>query len=168
MPSTGGVSLPAFTGTGVNDQLGMTLDPANAPVNALEPIGEKLSLVAVVDLRQEPDGSLLSAQIVVRSGNADFDRYVLDVIPKSMEMVSAPPDAGFGFHEYGSHSVWEFAGRLTFRRDLKEVNLARDGWYFVPAAIIGGLKFDETSGYIAAADLLHPYYKCSVRLLRLY
>jgi hypothetical protein len=167
-PAGRGSSLPAFGGTGVNDQLGMTLDPGSAPVNALGPIGEKLSLVAVVDLRQEADGSLLSAEIVVRSGDADFDRYVLDVIPKSLALVSPPPDAGLGMHEKGSHTVWEFAGRLAFARDLREVNLARDGWYFVPAAILGGLKFDEVSGYVAAADLLHPYYKCAVRLLRVY
>jgi hypothetical protein len=151
--------------TGVSDQLGM-LDPANAPINAFGRIGQKLSLVAVVDLRQDADGSLLSAEIVVRSGNADFDRYVLDLIPKSMERVPPPPDAGLGFHAKGSHSVWEFAGRLTFARDLRELNLQRDGWYFLPLSVVSGINFDETTGYIGM--MVNPYYKCQVRLLRVY
>ncbi len=174
-PITGGTSLPPFAGFGVNAGAlmgasaaqGMVLDPASAPINTLGSAADSLSLVAVVDLNTEADGSLVSAQIVVRSGDADFDRYVLNVIPKSMEMVDPPPDAGLGLHEKGSHTVWEFAGRLTFSRDVSDINWARDGWYFVPASILG-LQFDETSGYVAAADLLHPYYKCQVRLLRVY
>jgi hypothetical protein len=90
----------------------------------------------------------------------------LDIIPKSIEAVPGPPDAGFGLHEKGSHTVWEFAGRLTFARDLREINLARDGWYFVPASLLGGFSFDETTGYVGV--LVNAYYKCKVRLLRVY
>jgi len=153
---------PAPSGRGS----GLPLNPADAPINALDATGERLSLVAVVDLRQEEDGSLVSAQIVVRSGDGDFDRYVLDIIPKSVELVSPPPDAGFGLHAKGSHTVWEFAGRLTFARDVHELNLSRDGWYFLPAAILGGISFDESSGYVGV--MVQPYYKCQVRLLRVY
>jgi hypothetical protein len=151
--------------TGISDEL-VTLDPGRAPISALELIGQKLSLVAVVDLRQDSDGSLLSAQLIVRSSSADFDRYVLDIIPKSMEMVSPPPDAGLGFHANGSHTVWEFAGKLMFARDLRELNLARDGWYFLPLNILSGIHFDEVTGYVGM--LVNPYYKCQVRLLRVY
>jgi hypothetical protein len=151
--------------TGISEELGM-LDPASAPISAFERIGQGLSLVAVVDLRQDSDGSLLSAEIVVRSGSADFDRYVLDIIPRSMEMVSPPPDAGLGFHAKGSHTVWEFAGKLMFTRDLKELNLARDGWYFLPMNVLSGIHFDEVTGYVGM--LVNPYYKCQVRLLRVY
>jgi hypothetical protein len=151
--------------TGISEELGK-LDPNSAPISAFERIGQGLSLVAVVDLRQDTDGSLLSAEIIVRSGSADFDRYVLDIIPKSMEMVSPPPDAGLGFHTKGSHTVWEFAGRLMFARDLRELNLARDGWYFLPMNLLSGIHFDEVTGYVGM--LVNPYYKCQVRLLRVY
>jgi hypothetical protein len=164
-PSPGGSSVLSFTGTGVNDQFPMPVPPSLGSGGGEGPFSE-LSLVTVVDLHQDPDGSLLSAQIVVRSGDPAFDRYVLDIIPKSMEMVDPPPDAGLGFHDKGSHTVWEFAGRLTFMRDVKDMNLSRDGWYFLPAALIGGVKFDEVSGYVGMA--VSPYYKCQVRLLRMY
>lgn len=124
-------------------------------------------LIAIVELAQGQDAKLLSLQLVQPSGNAVFDKFVMEVAPKSLEGVKA---FAAGSHPNGLRTWWEFRGVVSYKRSVKDMNVKDDWWYvaaMMPANLVTG-NFEETTGDVYLVDVRHPQYKCSVRLLRVY
>ena len=119
---------------------------------------------AEVDVRQRPDGSLVSADLVRSSGNPAFDEEVLAAIPRALSGMPAPSSRTL-------RSRWSFEGRYLHKKKLKDMNLKDDGWYLGAAAVAGALltgHVDETTGDVEVVDLRTTRIACRVRLLRAY
>lgn len=127
-------------------------------------------LTAVVEIRQDPRGKLLSALLVESSGNKQFDNFVIQRAPIAIEKVPPAPEKGAGIHPDGIRSTWAFEGRITYKKSAKKLNLADDGWYLLGAGALGLLSgtFDEVNGTMDVVDLRNPEFTCKVRLLKVY
>jgi hypothetical protein len=131
-------------------------------------MGEEL--VAIVEVRQGSNGSLVDLSLIAPSSSVRFDTWVMSQAPKAIDGLVAPPDAGVGIHAAGMRSVWAFKGRVTYKRNIKDAELLEDAWYVGLMAIPGLLtgSFDEVTGKIEYIDLRHPRYECAVQLLEVY
>jgi hypothetical protein len=140
-------------------------------------------LIALLDIRLGPGGRPVTTDLVGPSGNRAFDRYVVDQAPVAIALLpTATGQAADGgmdlLHARGSHSVWEFEGKMKYAKKLRlgELHL-RDVAGLAGHAVLSTLttgyggptaQFDEQSGAIEAVDLANPKFSCHVRLLRLY
>jgi hypothetical protein len=170
--SAGGGQLPAtrFSG-GVTtriDQAQASLESAQAFRKSLESSGT--AIVAVVELLQKPDGKLNAITLIESSGHRSFDQYVLKIAPTALDKLPSPPVKGAGIHPQGLRSTWAFVAKAVYRKKLRDINLAKDWWYYAIAAPLGlaGGSFDETSGQVWVSDLRDPKFECDARLLAVY
>lgn len=125
-------------------------------------------LLAVVELRQGGDGRLLEAKLLEPSGSAEFDAHVMRVAPQALSTLGPPP-ATAKIAEVGVRSHWAFEGHITYKRKLRDVNLAKDGLYLGIAGWAGMMTGDfDPGGDATYVDLRHPELKVKARLLRLY
>lgn len=127
-------------------------------------------LVAILELRQGPGGALVSATLRESSLNPAFDAHVLRSAPRALKLLAAPPNEGLGIHPTGLSSVWRFEGHIVYKRRLRELHLARDGWYLAVLGLTGLAtgSFDETTGEVELPDLRNPELRTTVRLLQVY
>lgn len=135
--------------------------------NRLRELGEGragLELVVIVELEHASDGSLVSAVMLKGSGVKPFDLWVMRSAEIGLDAVKElPPDGG-------ARSVWEFRGRVSYMRSVKDFDVKEDLWYVLPMAAVGMLPgtFDEVLGTAQYVDLRRPHYEATVRLLRAY
>jgi hypothetical protein len=137
-------------------------------------------LVAHVEVRQSRDGKLLEAALVRRSGNAVFDKFILEAVPVQVRSMPPPPKEGLGLNADGLRSVWAFEGRIVYKRKLKKgesigvgdvagvaaqqaLSALTQGW--IPGTTG---TFDAATGEMSTVDLTHPGFEVRTRLLRVY
>ena len=123
-------------------------------------------IVAIVEIRQDGQGGLLDARLVVPSGERAFDDFVLRSVPQALASLPPPADRGGGVGPAGIHSLWAFEGRIKYSTSLRaetDRETATNALYLV----LGG-SFEETSGELFVNRLDKPRYVCSPRLLAVY
>lgn len=128
-------------------------------------------LRVVVELKQAPDGALVSTTLLEASGVKPFDEWVLSTAGNAIEGVKTPvPDGGVGVHPDGLHTVWLFKGVVSYKRQMKNAKLLDDGWYLAVSLLTSTIagNFDEMTGDVTYVDLRYPHYECTVSLLKLY
>ena len=135
-------------------------------------------LIALLEVRQGPGGHPVTTALLGSSGNSVFDRYVVDQAPLAVSLLPAPPERAMGVHPDGTHSVWQFEGKIKYFKKLRLHDLrARDfaglaGMMVLSTATFGYVsptgRFDEQSGSVEVVDLTDPHFSCQVKLLRLY
>jgi hypothetical protein len=130
-----------------------------------------IDLVAVVELRQDADGTLRHATLVQPSGVRPFDAWVLRNAELSVDALKEPPpDAGPGIHANGLRSVWELRGRVSYMRSTRDFDAKQDAWYLLLMAPLGAApgRFDEVTRTATYVDLRYPHYEATAKLLRVY
>jgi len=136
-------------------------------------------IVALVEIRQAPDGAFEAAALVQSSGNHLFDQHVLKTAPIAIQAAPPPPDQVNGRHEDGFRTLWSFEGRISYMKKVKAKNLTgRDALGMAGMSLLSGLtggwvpggagSFDETTGEVEIIDLTSPQFVCKVKLLRVY
>ncbi|NMO20920.1 TonB C-terminal domain-containing protein [Pyxidicoccus fallax] len=126
-------------------------------------------LVVTLELRQGADGSLREAKLVSRSGNPQYDTYVMNAVPSALAKLPPPPDQARGVRPDGIHTLWSVEGRVIYLRKLKD--LKTDDAAYLAAAFAAGLlagRFEETTGELEVIDFRNPRFECQPRLLRVY
>lgn len=130
------------------------------------------TLKAIVSVEQRrADGKLSSAALLKSSGNELFDELVLQAAFDAVENLPPPPPGATGSHAELVRTVWEFAGKLRYRKKLRDIapehRLAAvaSGLLSLP---LGGVSFEETTGDVYLPDLSDPELDCTARLLKLY
>ncbi|HYI00703.1 TonB C-terminal domain-containing protein [Hyalangium sp.] len=152
-------------------------NPAHDSMRAFLQAGEAMQqlaepspdLVIVLELQQAPDGQLRSVQVVERSANKAFDKYVLEAVPPALAKLTPPPEQALGVHPEGIRTLWAVEGRVVYLRKLSELE-GQDAWYVASAAGLGVLsgRFDETTGDVYVIDIRNPKFVCRSRLLRVW
>jgi hypothetical protein len=150
--------------------LGAALGPA--PVAQLQLDPRSVDVWAVVELSYDLEGALAGSRVLDSSGNREFNLHVLKVVALGLPGLPDLPDGGDGIHPDGTRSVWRVRGHVTFERDVRSLKL-KDAWALPLAAAstlvgLGGVHFDETSGYVGYTDFSKPHMKCEVELLKVY
>jgi outer membrane biosynthesis protein TonB len=166
-PPTASEKLEALSkGNPAHDSMRAFLQAGEAMQQLAEPSPD---LVIVLELQQAPDGQLRSVQVVERSGNKAFDKYVLEAVPPALAKLTPPPEQALGVHPEGIRTLWAVEGRVVYLRKLSELE-GQDAWYVASAAGLGVLsgRFDETTGDVYVIDVRNPKFVCRSRLLRVW
>ncbi|WP_167508122.1 ferrichrome ABC transporter substrate-binding protein [Corallococcus aberystwythensis] len=80
-----------------------------------------LALVAIVEVRQARDGSLIDLQVLEGSGDPKFDRWAVSQLRDALASAEAPADGGVGIREDGMRTRWrleEYLGNPRVRVHL--------------------------------------------------
>ncbi|MBN9682650.1 MULTISPECIES: ferrichrome ABC transporter substrate-binding protein [unclassified Corallococcus] len=80
-----------------------------------------LALVAIVEVRQARDGSLIDLQVLEGSGDPKFDRWAVSHLRDALASAAPPTDGGVGIHEDGMRTRWrleEYLGNPRVRVHL--------------------------------------------------
>lgn len=80
-----------------------------------------LALVAIVEVRQARDGSLIDLQVLEGSGDPKFDRWAVSHLRDALASAEAPADGGVGLREDGMRTRWrleEYLGNPHVRVHL--------------------------------------------------
>lgn len=152
-------------------QVAQAIGQASALNRLVAQIGAS-SLKAIVQVEQRrSDGKLNSAEVVQSSGNELFDELVIQAAFDAVENLPPPPPGATGTHADLVRTVWEFAGRLQYRKKLRDIAPA-DRALAIAAGILSaplaGLPFEETTGDVYLPDFANPQLDCSAKLLKLY
>jgi hypothetical protein len=122
-------------------------------------------LYAVVEIRQQPTGTVEAMTLLQSSGVPMFDTWVMARAHLAIDTLGAR-DGGLK----PLKSVWGFTGKVTYKRSVRELNLQKDWWYLAIAGATSLMtgSFDEVTGQVDYIDLRHPHYECRVKLLAEY
>ncbi|MBN8233256.1 ferrichrome ABC transporter substrate-binding protein [Corallococcus macrosporus] len=80
-----------------------------------------LALVAIVEVRQARDGSLIDLQVLEGSGDPKFDTWAVSHLRDALASAEAPTDGGVGIREDGMRTRWrleEYLGNPRVRVHL--------------------------------------------------
>ncbi|MHA7633803.1 ferrichrome ABC transporter substrate-binding protein [Corallococcus sp. M7] len=80
-----------------------------------------LALVAIVEVRQARDGSLIDLQVLEGSGDPKFDRWAVSHLREALASAEPPTDGGVGIREDGMRTRWrleEYLGNPRVRVHL--------------------------------------------------
>nr|WP_216617691.1 ferrichrome ABC transporter substrate-binding protein [Corallococcus carmarthensis] len=80
-----------------------------------------LALVAIVEVRQARDGSLIDLQVLEGSGDPKFDSWAVSHLRDALASADAPEDGGVGIREDGMRTRWrleEYLGNPRVRVHL--------------------------------------------------
>nr|WP_242592869.1 TonB C-terminal domain-containing protein [Corallococcus exiguus] len=80
-----------------------------------------LALVAIVEVRQARDGSLIDLQVLEGSGDPKFDRWAVSHLRDALASAEPPTDGGVGIREDGMRTRWrleEYLGNPRVRVHL--------------------------------------------------
>ncbi|NPC45542.1 ferrichrome ABC transporter substrate-binding protein [Corallococcus sp. AB032C] len=80
-----------------------------------------LALVAIVEVRQARDGSLIDLQVLEGSGDPKFDSWAVSHLRDALASAEAPTDGGVGIREDGMRTRWrleEYLGNPRVRIHL--------------------------------------------------
>ncbi|WP_375754440.1 ferrichrome ABC transporter substrate-binding protein [Corallococcus exercitus] len=80
-----------------------------------------LALVAIVEVRQARDGSLIDLQVLEGSGDPKFDTWAVAHLRDALASAEAPTDGGVGIREDGMRTRWrleEYLGNPRVRVHL--------------------------------------------------
>nr|WP_255651427.1 TonB C-terminal domain-containing protein [Corallococcus sp. AS-1-12] len=80
-----------------------------------------LALVAIVEVRQARDGSLIDLQVLEGSGDPKFDRWAVSQLRDALASAEPPTDGGVGIREDGMRTRWrleEYLGNPRVRVHL--------------------------------------------------
>jgi hypothetical protein len=137
-----------------------------------------LGLIALLDIRLGPGGRPVTTALVGPSGNRAFDRYVVDQAPVAISLLPTAMDGGTDMHPEGTHSVWQFEGKMKYSKklqlhELRVRDVASLAGHALLSTVTNGYvaptgRFDEQSGSVEVVDLADPHFSCRVKLLRLY
>ncbi|MBX5483295.1 MAG: TonB C-terminal domain-containing protein [Myxococcaceae bacterium] len=129
--------------------------------------------VAIVELRQAPDGHLLEATLLQGSGNPQFDREVMASVPAGVAAAPALPDRVRTTHPKEIRTVWAFRGKFILRKKLRnlQVTSPRDAAYLAAMSalsLFSGAPFEESTMDLYVFDLANPGFEVKATLLRQY
>jgi hypothetical protein len=127
-------------------------------------------LLAIVEIRQSPEGHYQGSMMVHGSGNPIFDAHVLNSAPTALELLPPPEPNAAGIHPEGIRSTWAFHGKIVYKKKVSDIDLKKDWWYLAamaPVSLLTG-NFDETTGLVEIVDLHDPRFECKVKLLKVY
>jgi hypothetical protein len=144
-----------------------------APARQLgDRVSDELMLSAIVELLQARDGKVREAHLKKTSGSKAFDEGVLAAAPKAVAKLGPPQGPGLGTNADQIRSVWEFQGRLKYKKKAKAMAKDSDGasaaLNAVASVLTGQAAFDETTGDVSVLDLAHPTLELTAKLLTLY
>ncbi|QAT88013.1 hypothetical protein EJ065_6484 [Corallococcus coralloides] len=80
-----------------------------------------LALVAIVEVRQARDGSLIDLQVLEGSGDPKFDKWAVSHLRDALASAEPPTDGGVGIREDGMRTRWrleEYLGNPRVRVHL--------------------------------------------------
>ncbi|MFY0567528.1 energy transducer TonB [Archangium lansingense] len=131
-------------------------------------------LLVTLELEQSRTGQVLSVKLLDSSGNPLFDAYVVERVPKSLEVLG-PASEHFAVRSKGNvRSVWRINGNVSFSRTIRFSKLdelgADDAAYIsalIPFGLLSG-NFEETRGEVIIPDLRRPHFDIRTQLLRVY
>ncbi|WP_223637884.1 ferrichrome ABC transporter substrate-binding protein [Corallococcus sp. EGB] len=92
-----------------------------ADVYMMDVTAPVLALVAIVEVRQARDGSLIDLQVLEGSGDPKFDDWAVAHLRDALASAEAPPDGGMGIREDGMRTRWrleEYLGNPRVRVHL--------------------------------------------------
>jgi hypothetical protein len=128
-----------------------------------------MEMVAILELRQAPDGKVLEVKLQRTSGSKTFDAYALQTLPEAVAKLPPPSDDVRASHPHGMRTVWAYKGEISYLKNVKKFG-AKDLPYLASMGLLSALggSFDETTGKVEIADVREPRYLCKVQLLGLY
>ncbi len=129
------------------------------------------NLIAIIKIRQDFKGKLISALLMQSSGNKLFDEHIVNVAPQALEKLAPLKLAGAFSTEANKISVWVFEGQISYSKSIKEINWKKNGWAvaaLLPISLLKGIPFDETSGDVYVTDIKSPRILIKSRLLKVY
>ncbi|WP_167510790.1 MULTISPECIES: ferrichrome ABC transporter substrate-binding protein [Corallococcus] len=92
-----------------------------ADVYMMDVTAPVLALVAIVEVRQARDGSLIDLQVLEGSGDPKFDRWAVSQLREALASAEAPTGGGVGIREDGMRTRWrleEYLGNPRVRVHL--------------------------------------------------
>ena len=119
------------------------------------------AIEAVVELKSGDSAPTVS--LVSGSGLPPFDAWVLEQFQNSTN----PLISDAGVSAQATRSRWLVKGTISYRRDRRKIELAKDAWYLVLMSATGLMtgNFDETTGQADYIDLRYPHYVAGVELM---
>jgi TonB family protein len=129
-------------------------------------------LVVVMELVQDAQGRIHQVRVVQSSGDAAFDEHLAQVAAR-MDLLPGMPDHVVARSPDGVRTTWEFRGRYSFLKKLREMemNNVGDAAYLAAmglGSLLAGLPFEETTLDLYVIDVRDPKFTVRSRLLRLY
>jgi hypothetical protein len=164
-----GATSAAPWGSSPSAQIGAALEAMEPARRVTERAADELKLSAVVELLQARDGKVREARLKKTSGSKAFDDGVLAIAPKAAARLPAPSGPGLGTKADEIRSLWEFQGRLRYRKKVGDMANKKDvALGALTSLASGSVSFDETKGSVELLDVTHPTLELKAKLLKLY